>query len=135
MSFGVHLLPPRSPTRSERGGSTRGPLTPSTSPRRALAEADFDRTPSLLTTFNHAALGDAVGWVDRLDEIDQSTLIVHGTEDPVLPYAHALALQAALPAATLLTLEGSGHELHRADWPAILDAVEQHTAPGPRRPR
>jgi pimeloyl-ACP methyl ester carboxylesterase/ribosomal protein S18 acetylase RimI-like enzyme len=102
---------------------------------RAMAEADFDRTPNLLTTFNHAALGDAIGWVDRLDEIDVPALVVHGTEDPVLPYAHALALAAALPKASLLTLEGTGHELHRADWPAILDAVEQHTAPRLRGPQ
>src|SRR5919106_474917 len=101
---------------------------------RAMAEADFDRTPSLLTTFNHAALGDPIGWVDRLDEIDVPALVVHGTEDPVLPYAHALALEAALPRASLLTLEGTGHELHRADWPAILDAVERHTAPRLPRP-
>ena len=100
---------------------------------RALAEADFDRTPNLLTTFNHATLGDAGGWVDRLDEIDVPALVVHGTEDPVLPYPHARALEAALRTATLLTLEGSGHELHRADWPAILDAVAQHTAPRLRR--
>lgn len=96
---------------------------------RAIAEADFDRTPNLLTTFNHAALGDAIGWVDRLDEIDVPALVVHGTQDPVLPYPHGLALEAALAGSSLLTLEGSGHELHRADWPAILDAVEQHTAP------
>ena len=101
---------------------------------RAMAEADFDRTPNLLTTFNHAALGDAIGWVDRLDEIDVPALVVHGTEDPVLPYAHALALEAVLPKASLLTLEGTGHELHRADFPAILDAVGQHTAPRLRAP-
>jgi pimeloyl-ACP methyl ester carboxylesterase len=94
---------------------------------RTMAEADFDRTPKLLSTFNHASLGDAIGWLDRLDEIDVPAQVVHGTEDPVLPYAHALALAAALPKASLLTLEGTGHELHRADWPAILDAVEQHT--------
>jgi pimeloyl-ACP methyl ester carboxylesterase len=93
---------------------------------RRLAEADFDRTPNLLTTFNHASLGDAVGWVDRLDEVGIPALIVHGTEDPVLPYAHALALEQALPRATLVTLERSGHELHQAYWPAILDAIEQH---------
>ena len=51
----------------------------------------------------------------------------------MLPYAHAQALESALPTATFLTLEGTGHELHRADWPAILDAVEQHTAPQLRR--
>jgi pimeloyl-ACP methyl ester carboxylesterase len=100
---------------------------------RAMSGADFDRTPNLLTTFNHAALGDAVGWVDRLDEIAVPALVIHGTEDLVLPYAHAQALESALPTATLLTLEGTGHELHRADWPAILDAVEQHTEPQLRR--
>jgi hypothetical protein len=51
----------------------------------------------------------------------------------VLPYAHALALEAALPKAGLLTLEGTGHELHRADWPAILDAVERNTGEGDGR--
>jgi pimeloyl-ACP methyl ester carboxylesterase len=94
---------------------------------RRMAEADLVRTPNLLTTLNHASLGDATGWVDRLDEIDVPALVVHGTEDPVLPYAHALALEAALPKASLLTLEGTGHELHRADWPTILSAVEWHT--------
>ena len=94
---------------------------------REIAGADFDRTPTLLTTFAHASLGDADGWVGRLDEIEAPALIVHGTEDPVLPYAHALALKAALPESTLLTLEGTGHELHRADWPAIIDAVMSHT--------
>jgi pimeloyl-ACP methyl ester carboxylesterase len=69
---------------------------------------------------------------DRLDEIDLSAPIVYGTKDPVLPYAHALALKATLPAATLLTLEGTGHELHRADWPALLDALEPHGACGGR---
>jgi pimeloyl-ACP methyl ester carboxylesterase len=55
-------------------------------------------------------------------------LVVHGTEDPALPYAHGVALTEALPEATLLTLEGTGHELHRADWRIILDTVERHTA-------
>lgn len=95
---------------------------------RAMAEADFDRTPDPLTAFNHTTLGDAEGWVGRLDEMQVPALIIHGTEDPVLPYAHALALEAALQRSTLLTLEGTGHELHRNDWPVILDAIASHTA-------
>ena len=35
-------------------------------------------------------------------------LAIHGTEDPVLPFAHGLALQAEIPRAVLLTLEGPG---------------------------
>jgi pimeloyl-ACP methyl ester carboxylesterase len=94
---------------------------------RAMAIAAFDRSPNLRTSFNHAGLGEADRWVGRLGEIGAPALVIHGTEDPVLPYAHGLALEAELPAAVLLTLEGTGHELHRADWPAILQAIERHT--------
>lgn len=94
---------------------------------RALAEADFDRTPDLRTTFNHAALSDAEGWVGRMAEIRVPALVIHGTEDPVLPFAHAEALLEALPDARLLPLHGSGHDLHPADWPAIVDAIVRHT--------
>lgn len=95
---------------------------------RALAGADFDRTPSLMTTFNHAALTGGEAWFGRLDEISAPTLIIHGTDDPVLPYAHGLALKAAIRNSTLLTLKGTGHELHREDWPCIIQAIAQHTA-------
>jgi pimeloyl-ACP methyl ester carboxylesterase len=95
---------------------------------RALADADFDRTSDFLSAFNHATLGDADSWAGRLDEVIAPSLIIHGTEDPVLPYEHGLALHAALGHSTLLTLTGTGHELHQADWPVILDAIEQHTA-------
>ena len=94
---------------------------------REMAEADFDRTPSLLTTFNHATLSGIGPWVDRLEEITVSVLIIHGTEDPVLPYAHGLALARDLPGAELMTLEGTGHELHPADWPVIIEAIARDT--------
>lgn len=95
---------------------------------REMAIADFDHTPNLLTAFNHAMLGEATAWVGRLTEIQAPTLVIHGTADPVLPYAHGLALVRAIPDARLVTLEGTGHELHRADWPLMLDAMERHTA-------
>lgn len=95
---------------------------------RKMAEADFDRTPNLLTMFNHATLQDVGGWANRLDEITAPTLIIHGTDDPVLPYVHGQALQAAIRGSTLLTLDGAGHELHPQDWPSIIDAIQQHTA-------
>lgn len=94
----------------------------------AIAGADFDRTPNPLSAFNHAGLGETAGWLGRMDEIKAPALIVHGTEDKVLPYAHALALKAALKNASLLTLEGAGHELNRADWDVMIDALLKHTA-------
>jgi len=92
-----------------------------------MASADFDRTPNPRTAFNHATLGDALGWVGRLDELTVPTLIIHGTEDPVLPYAHALALQAAIAGSSLLTLERAGHELNRADWGRMIESIYLHT--------
>jgi pimeloyl-ACP methyl ester carboxylesterase len=41
--------------------------------------------------------------------IDRPTLIVHGTADRIVPYAHATAAAAAIPAARLLSIEGGGH--------------------------
>jgi pimeloyl-ACP methyl ester carboxylesterase len=97
---------------------------------RGLAEEDWDRTPDPLTAFNHAGLGDATAWTGRLDEIQAPALIIHGTEDLVLPYAHGLALNAALRNSSLLTLPGAGHELHPMDWPVIIEAIVKHTASG-----
>jgi pimeloyl-ACP methyl ester carboxylesterase len=94
---------------------------------RAIAGADFDRTPNPLSAFNHATLSDPTDWLGRLSALGAPVLIIHGTEDPVVSYAHALKLRATIPGSRLVTLPGTGHELHRADWPAILDAIEEHT--------
>ena len=92
-----------------------------------IASTDYDRTKNPLSIFNHASLGDADGWTGRLDEIEVPTLIIHGTEDPVLPYAHALALKSAIHNSTLIPLEGAGHELNRSDWDIIIAAIVGHT--------
>lgn len=94
---------------------------------RQIAQANFDRTPNILTTLNHTTLGGGDEWLGRLNEITASTLIIHGTEDPVLPYAHALALKSEIQNSELLTLPGVGHELHHEDWPTILQALKKNT--------
>ena len=97
---------------------------------RKMARADLARTPNPLTAFNHAGLGDATGWIDRLDEISQPALVIHGTDDIVLPYVHAEALNDALPHARLVKLQGVGHELPRAVWPLVVREICQHTNTG-----
>lgn len=95
---------------------------------RKIAEANFDRTPNILSSFNHTTLSGGDQWLGRLNEIKVPALIIHGTQDPVLPYAHAQALQSAIEHSTLLSLKGSGHELHSEDWPVIIDALVRHTS-------
>jgi pimeloyl-ACP methyl ester carboxylesterase len=94
---------------------------------RTMAASDFDRTPNPLSAFNHATLGEAVGWIDRLDELRLPCLVIHGTEDRVLPVQHARRMHEALADSRLVLLEGSGHELARPDWPRLLDEIERHT--------
>lgn len=95
---------------------------------RELAAEEWDRTPNPLTPFNHAGLKEPPGWLDRLEEIQAPALIIHGTEDLVVPYPHAEASHSGLRGSRLLPLRGSGHELHPADWPTIIDAIVEHTA-------
>jgi 3-oxoadipate enol-lactonase len=45
----------------------------------------------------------------RLGEISTPTLIVHGTEDGVLPYPNGEMIAALMPAARFETLDGIGH--------------------------
>jgi pimeloyl-ACP methyl ester carboxylesterase len=94
---------------------------------RALSVQDVNRTKNLLTSMNHALLAGGEKWFNRFDEIRVPALVIHGTDDPVLPYAHGMALAKALRQATLLTLKGAGHELHRYDWETIINSIDRHT--------
>ena len=94
----------------------------------AIATTEAKRARSLTSMFNHALLTGGEKWHGWIGEIRVPTLIIHGTEDPVLPFPHGAALSKTIPGAKLLPLEGAGHELHQADWPAIVDAIVRHTA-------
>ena len=45
----------------------------------------------------------------------------------MFPIEHGKELAAAIPGAPLLTLEGAGHGVYRADWEAIVVAILEHT--------
>ena len=48
--------------------------------------------------------------------------MIHGTADPMFPPAHGEALAAEI-LGRLLTLDGAGHELERADWDTVAAAI------------
>jgi 3-oxoadipate enol-lactonase len=47
--------------------------------------------------------------LDRLGEISAPTLVIHGTEDEMLPHSNAVLIASRIPGAHLETLEGVGH--------------------------
>jgi pimeloyl-ACP methyl ester carboxylesterase len=98
---------------------------------RALAGRVFDRSADMEATLtNHDLI---VGRGDDppgrgLAELDVPVLVIHGTEDPVLPFAHAEALASAIPDAELLALAQTGHELPRETWGEVVPAILAHTS-------
>jgi pimeloyl-ACP methyl ester carboxylesterase len=63
-----------------------------------------------------------------LRELDIPTLIIHGTNDPLMRFKAAVDLRNTIPGAKLLAIEGMGHTMPRAAWPRILDAIGELTA-------
>ncbi|WP_230981250.1 macrolide hydrolase EstT [Echinicola salinicaeni] len=88
-----------------------------------LIRAEFIRANNFISMFNHATLGGGEEFWNRLDEIKQPTLIIHGTEDKIWHYQHAGVLLEKLNDAKLITLEGTGHELHFDDWDTIIEGI------------
>ncbi len=66
--------------------------------------------------FNHALLKGDDFYEDEIKEINIPTLVIHGTEDIILPFEHALALVDEIPNSLLVTLKGTGHKNHSDDW-------------------
>jgi pimeloyl-ACP methyl ester carboxylesterase len=95
---------------------------------RALATEEVKRRANNLPSMNnHALLTEGDRYYDRLGEINIPALVIHGTADRMVNYQHGVTLAKGIPDATLLTLEGTAHELHRNDWDTIIDAIIKHT--------
>lgn len=54
-------------------------------------------------------------------------LVVHGELDPLLPVAHGEAVRDAVPGASLVVLDGAGHDVPPARWDDFVDALVRHT--------
>lgn len=80
--------------------------------------------------FNHALLTGVDDYEGSAKNIVVSTLVIHGTEDSVLPLEHGLALAEEIPNVSLLTLEGTGHEVHPDDWETLIKVISNHTLGG-----
>jgi pimeloyl-ACP methyl ester carboxylesterase len=62
-----------------------------------------------------------------VSEIAAPTLVVHGSDDPLFPLPHGEALAREIPGATLLVIDGMGHEFPRSAWDDVLPALIAHT--------
>ena len=93
---------------------------------RRLNEEEFDRAINLQSMENHGFIKGWGSYLSRTNEINAPTLVIHGTEDTIIPYEHGIHLSEVIPNAVLVTLEGTGHELHHNDWDEIINAISKH---------
>ena len=62
-----------------------------------------------------------------LRQVRVPTLVIHGTEDPLIPARAGQATAAAIPNARYLEIPGMGHDLPEPVWPLIIDALIEHS--------
>ncbi len=97
---------------------------------RMIAGRAYDRSFSPRGTARqvHAVMAQA----DRrraLSSLTIPTLVIHGTDDPVIPVEAGRDTAEAIPGARLMLIEGMGHDLqHDGAWPKIVEAVAAHTS-------
>lgn len=77
---------------------------------RGIVGRSWDRSPSPASAQNHWRLDSGEPLDDRLGRITVPTLVLHGTADPLFPYAHGEALAEEIPGARIVPLEGMGHQ-------------------------
>jgi pimeloyl-ACP methyl ester carboxylesterase len=64
----------------------------------------------------------------ELRSITAPTLVVHGSADPLVAPSGGRATARAITGAKLMYIGGMGHDLPRAVWPTLIDAIVENTA-------
>jgi pimeloyl-ACP methyl ester carboxylesterase len=94
---------------------------------RELVRRDVERAHDIAASENHSLVAEGDVSSEPISSIAVPTLVIHGSADPMFPLAHGRALAEEIPGARLLTLEGAGHGVDRADWEPIAHAIVAHT--------
>jgi pimeloyl-ACP methyl ester carboxylesterase len=91
---------------------------------RDMAERSYDRDHDPNGPGRQLAAIIASGnRTKELRRITAPTLVIHGTEDRMVGPSGGRATARAIPGAKLLKIEGMGHDLPRAAWPQLIDAI------------
>ncbi|HEV7584688.1 MAG TPA: alpha/beta fold hydrolase [Solirubrobacteraceae bacterium] len=91
---------------------------------RELAAASYDRDhdpdgpgrqlAAIIASGNRGA---------ELRRITAPTLVVHGKADPLVAYSGGRATARLIPGAKMMSIAGMGHDMPRAIWPRLIDAI------------
>jgi pimeloyl-ACP methyl ester carboxylesterase len=95
---------------------------------RELAAATHERGHHPAGTGRQLAAIMASGdRTDRLRRLTVPTVVIHGTDDPLVPFRGGVATARAIPDADFIAVPGMGHDLPSDAWPTIIEAVVTNT--------
>jgi pimeloyl-ACP methyl ester carboxylesterase len=98
---------------------------------RALAALSYDRDHDPEGPGRQlAAIMAAGNRTAELRRITAPTLVIHGNADPLVAPSGGRATARAIAGARLTMVDGMGHELPRAAWPQLIDAIATHALRG-----
>jgi len=60
-----------------------------------------------------------------LRQVTVPTMVLHGSDDPLIPLRGGRATAQAVPGARFAVIEGMGHDMPRPTWPQLLDRIEE----------
>ena len=96
---------------------------------RTFMEKSYDRSycPQGMARQNTAVIAGG----DRrslLSSIKVPTLVIHGADDPLIPVEGGKDTARVIPGASLLIINGMGHDMPKKVWSEIAAAISHHTA-------
>jgi len=113
---------------AERSVIWRSKRYPELARARELAAQSYDRCHQPEGVARQLAAMLASGpRADGLRRLRVPTLVIHGLDDTLIAPSGGERTAALVPGAQLLLLEDMGHDRPVALWPAICDAILEHT--------
>jgi pimeloyl-ACP methyl ester carboxylesterase len=91
----------------------------------AAYDRGMTRAGAMRQTLATLASGDRTA---LLQGITVPTVVIHGSEDPLIPVGGGRATAAAIPGAELVTIPGMGHDLPPGVWPRVVGAIAHNAA-------
>ncbi len=112
-------------TLAGRAVGGRFPMEDAVMADRIRAETLRNRCPTGFLRQMAAIIADG-DRTDRLRRITAPTLVIHGSDDPLVPVAGGRATARTIPGARLLEIDGMGHTLPPELVDPIVAAIDDH---------
>ncbi len=84
------------------------------------------KNPVSMNNHIFAIIAGPSDYRENIRQTTTSTLIIHGSEDPIIPVEHAIASAETIPNSTLKIIEGMGHGRPSTYDSTILEAILKH---------